>query len=1068
MLAASLLSLLLLQCAAIISPAEQAFICAYRNVPYFPVPCSNAANACNYAGYIRCQPQAGPNWTETITRLDLYIPPSSDPRAVLVPEIGNLKSLQYLFASGFYTGGSTIPTEIGLCTQLIIFDIQQASLQGTVPAQLLQNDNLFALRLNNNNLTGLLPSHLTELSFAKNLAILDLSGNQFTGPFPDPANMTLLIEYDVSNNLFEGPVPRGFNSNILNIVALSNCRANGTIPDDLVIQSSNYLTVSLKSNRLQGTIPTWFFTPELIVLDLSYNELSGTLPSEMALAVNLNQLVLTQNHLSGTIPTELDNLAFPFLFKLSMGHNNLTGSIPRLHLRSNTTGTVPGYISYYHGFCYLNLNDNQLSGVVPVFSNGSFSSPTSIDLSSNAALFVDSQSFGNGDNITWLNLGGNDMSGHSLVGSLFSDQTRMPSLTSLDLSYCRLTGTLPDMFRVQYLKLNNNFFTGSVEANLVDPQFMERLPVFIDLRLNRLDTEAEKATLFGSGSVDTSFNTEVVVKDVPQDFDECLSPTTNACQYRCVDGWFPIPGYTCDCPSGFQLDNVDKRSCHAVCGDGVLSYPSEQCDFVYSPVGCTFNCTQMPGYNCNETGCRAICGDGLVVEPEQCDGAPVGCTTTCTVEANYTCTNNVCQLCATEAWHAVQSLENTTRRQFPRFYALGYQTTGLPFTSCLQCSGGFSLQTRNVLSSVYCIGVQDSIAVECSYACSNLTIFSEADAALYTLKNQLEAGDFLNQILRRLFNLTAVITVFGGNGNNKRQTTPGEAQLSVALSSCDTTTDMAGLTRVLGALATDIVPNAPDLQARATPNSCRIDVLSVDPPGAGPFPIGITVGVALGVLALLALLVALISTVIWYTRSELHSLPSAISWSFLDKLTHPWRWQFHRSDKSAYYSRVYEMDSDEHERVEGLLASLFKKGPIRLGSITAVYNPALTVSFVNQWKTTTTRYNESPDHFFARTYLKDPNKMRVMRHYQENVLEPTGYNKKLVVPLIGALHGTDYTVAQLIAATGFAALSSLDAGFFGKGIYFTTHVLYTLPYCCGKRNPALVLSYINMVCILFS
>lgn len=33
-------------------------------------------------------------------------------------------------------------------------------------------------------------------------------------------------------------------------------------------------------------------------------------------------------------------------------------------------------------------------------------------------------------------------------------------------------------------------------------------------------------------------------------------------------------------------------------------------------------------------------------------------------------------------------------------------------------------------------------------------------------------------------------------------------------------------------------------------------------------------------------------------------------------------------------------------------------------------------------------------------------------------------------------------IAQKISETGFAALSSIDAGFYGKGIYFTTSAMY--------------------------
>lgn len=122
------------------------------------------------------------------------------------------------------------------------------------------------------------------------------------------------------------------------------------------------------------------------------------------------------------------------------------------------------------------------------------------------------------------------------------------------------------------------------------------------------------------------------------------------------------------------------------------------------------------------------------------------------------------------------------------------------------------------------------------------------------------------------------------------------------------------------------------------------------------------------------------------------------------------------------------------------------------------------------------------------------------------------------VPIVPALHGTDINIAHSIAENGFANLSSLDAGFFGKGdlnlskkkrkrrreekeekkrkreeieerkkgkrrenpllyssvlffffdsyhafslgIYFTSHALYTLPYIASRRKPALIISWI--------
>lgn len=54
------------------------------------------------------------------------------------------------------------------------------------------------------------------------------------------------------------------------------------------------------------------------------------------------------------------------------------------------------------------------------------------------------------------------------------------------------------------------------------------------------------------------------------------------------------------------------------------------------------------------------------------------------------------------------------------------------------------------------------------------------------------------------------------------------------------------------------------------------------------------------------------------------------------------------------------------------------------------------------------------------------------------------------VPLIFCAHGTEFALGMSIAANGFASLSTLDSGFYGKGMYFTTHAKYTIPYCQNR------------------
>jgi len=60
-------------------------------------------------------------------------------------------------------------------------------------------------------------------------------------------------------------------------------------------------------------------------------------------------------------------------------------------------------------------------------------------------------------------------------------------------------------------------------------------------------------------------------------------------------------------------------------------------------------------------------------------------------------------------------------------------------------------------------------------------------------------------------------------------------------------------------------------------------------------------------------------------------------------------------------------------------------------------------------------------------------------------------------PVIPVVHGTSKVIAWKIAAEGFAALSTLDSGFYGKGIYFSSSAKYTIPYCHCKSKPTILI-----------
>jgi hypothetical protein len=65
-------------------------------------------------------------------------------------------------------------------------------------------------------------------------------------------------------------------------------------------------------------------------------------------------------------------------------------------------------------------------------------------------------------------------------------------------------------------------------------------------------------------------------------------------------------------------------------------------------------------------------------------------------------------------------------------------------------------------------------------------------------------------------------------------------------------------------------------------------------------------------------------------------------------------------------------------------------------------------------------------------------------------------------PVLFVCHGTTETSARQIIDVGFATLSLLDQGWFGKGMYFTTSATYAKAYAANKSNTVLILCMLTL------
>jgi len=82
----------------------------------------------------------------------------------------------------------------------------------------------------------------------------------------------------------------------------------------------------------------------------------------------------------------------------------------------------------------------------------------------------------------------------------------------------------------------------------------------------------------------------------------------------------------------------------------------------------------------------------------------------------------------------------------------------------------------------------------------------------------------------------------------------------------------------------------------------------------------------------------------------------------------------------------------------------------------------------------------------------------VMSKFRQRV-ESFEWNKGKAVPIIAALHGTRMDKAWYICNGGFAALSTLDEGYYGRGIYLTSYAENAARYSVSNE-PGIIIAWV--------
>ncbi|XP_062185007.1 uncharacterized protein At4g06744-like [Phragmites australis] len=229
--------------------------------------------------------------------------------------------------NGFGLCAPTLAGFVDAFPDLALFHANSNNLTGDVP-NLTSLPYFYELDLSNNNFSGPFPDTVVPLG---GLLFLDLRFNGFAGTVPSPVFDITVEALFLNNNGFTGRIPDSFGSTTAKYLVVANNQFTGPIPRSIYNTSETLSEVLFLNNKFSGCLPYEIGLVEgLAVFDAGGNDITGPIPLSFGCLGDVEELNLAGNQLYGHVPDvlcllaktgKLQNLSLSDNFFHSVGHH---------------------------------------------------------------------------------------------------------------------------------------------------------------------------------------------------------------------------------------------------------------------------------------------------------------------------------------------------------------------------------------------------------------------------------------------------------------------------------------------------------------------------------------------------------------------------------------------------------------------------------------------------------------------------------------------------------------------------------------------------------------------------